>query len=297
MIEMKDLTIQYGKMEALRGVSWAVDGPALVGLLGRNGSGKTTLMRALAGVVVPAAGQVLVDGEPPVENLPVLKRVVYEAPNLARTEGLRLHQIFDYYGLMYESFDRVFAEGILGVFGIKTKRKYGELSQGMQSIFNFACALAARADVTLLDEPVSGMDVTVRERVNEIILREYLEHPRFIMISSHMASEMEKIFSHVLLLDEGKVAFFGEMADAEEQAYRVDGKSEDLDAFCEGRQIVRREIGELSCMAIVEEPLTQMAKARAAELGIRISRVSAIDYCFHKINRADRKELDRLWEK
>ncbi|MBR5474485.1 MAG: ABC transporter ATP-binding protein [Lachnospiraceae bacterium] len=296
-IQMEQVAVRYGKIYALKDATWELEGPALIGLLGKNGSGKTTLMRTLAGVVVPTSGRTFLEGECPVENLPLLKRIVYEEPNLARTERLKLTQVLDQYVLMYESFDRKFAEGILGVFGVGVNRRYGDLSQGMRSIFNFACALATRSELTLLDEPVSGMDVTVRKKVNEIILREYLEHPRVMIISSHMASEMEQIFSHVLLLDQGAVAFFGEMSEAEEQAYRVDGKAPEISAFCEGKRVLVRECGQLGDMAIVEEHLTKEAQEEAARLGVRLKKVSAIDYCFHKINRSDGKELDRLWER
>lgn len=299
-IEMENLSVRYGRrrsVEALKEISLELEGPALVGILGRNGSGKTTWMRTVAGVVVPSSGHVRIDGEEPSENLEVLRRVVYEEPNLARLEKQKLDGFLADYRELYPDFDEEFARGILDLFGIPVGRQYGELSHGMRSLFNFACGLAVRAEVTLLDEPVSGMDVTVRRKVYEIILRDYIEHPRLILLSSHMASEMEKMFSHILLLEKGQAVFFGEMEEAGEQAYEAEGKQADLDAFCRSRDVMSRTDGELSSRAVIEGPLTGEVKDAAARMGIRLSRVNAIEYCFQKINPDRGKELEHLWEK
>ena len=75
----------------------------------------------------------------------------------------------------------------------------------------------------MLDEPVLGMDVTVRKSAYEILLRDFAEHPRTFIISSHLLSEIEGLLSDILLIEKGKLVLHSPIDDVRQSAYRVDG--------------------------------------------------------------------------
>ena len=77
--------------------------------------------------------------------------------------------------------------------------------------------MATRADITILDEPVSGVDAISRNKIYEIILRDYIEHPRTILISSHMLGEMEKILSHMIMIGNNDVLFAGDIEELKDR--------------------------------------------------------------------------------
>ena len=170
---------------------------------------------------------------------------------------------------MYLRFDAAFAGRLMHYFELRGRMRYRHLSQGMASIFNFLCALACRADLTMLDEPVLGMDVTVRKAAYDILLREYTEHPRTFVVSSHLLSEIEGLLSDLILLERGVVVLHGGMDDIRAGAYRVAGPAEAVASYAEGRDVLARRTSELGSYAVIrgkpERPGNLVVSAVTAE--------------------------------
>ena len=290
-----NLNKHFGKTHALDDMSIAITENSITGLIGRNGSGKTTLLKILAGILDKTDGDVKVFGEEPMDNIAVLNKLVYTYHNVEYDPKLRLKIILDLYKTMFPGFDSVFANKLMNYFELDGKMKYKNLSQGMGSIFNFLCALSCRAPLTMLDEPVLGMDVTVRKAAYEILLRDFTEHPRTFIISSHLLSELEGVLSDILLIEQGEVVLNSPIDDVRQSAYRIDGTQAAVDEYITGKKIISKKKSELSCFAIVNETYTDATIESAKAQGLTASPVRAEELCIYLTQQNKEDELECLW--
>jgi len=290
-----NLSKHFGKAHALDDMSVNIAENSITGLIGRNGSGKTTLMKILAGLLDKTSGEVYVFDEEPMDNIQVLNKLVYTYHDVAYDPGLRLSALLYAYKTMFSNFDSEFANKLMNYFELSGKMKYKSLSQGMKSIFNFLCALSCRAPLTMLDEPVLGMDVTVRKSAYEILLRDFTEHPRTFIISSHLLSELEGVLSDILLVEQGKVVLNAPIDDVRQSAYRIDGISAVVEQYVSGKNIIAKKESELNCFAVIYEPLTEPAAQVATAQGLTISPVRAEDLCVYLTRQNKEDELECLW--
>ena len=294
IIKAEGLTKTYGKRTAIDDLSINIYGGRIIGLVGRNGAGKTTLMKMIAGRLDKNGGKLEVFGGNPMDNLDVLQKTVYTHHDLEYDKKLRLSAIIFNYSIMFENFDPDFATKLLDYFCLDPKRKFMTLSQGMVSIFNYICGLSCRTPLVLLDEPVLGMDVTVRKAAYEVLLREFSEHPRTIIVSSHLLSEIEGILSDILLLDEGRLLLYKNVDDFRQSAYRVEGEQSAIDAFVNGKNIIYKKTG-LAAESVVFEPLSESTLAEAKKRNLVVSAVRPEDLYIYLIKENKEGELECLW--
>ncbi|KAB3529075.1 ATP-binding cassette domain-containing protein [Alkaliphilus serpentinus] len=297
IIRAKELTKSYGKVRAIDNLSININKGGLIGLIGRNGSGKTTFMKLCAGLLDKNEGELMVLNGEPMNNLEVSEKLVYTYHNIEYSKKIKLIDIIYSFKIMYKNFDEYFALKLLKFFDINSKDKYIQLSQGMMSTFNFICALATRAELTMLDEPVLGMDITVRKAAYEVLLRDYSEYPRTIIISSHILSELEGMLSEILLINKGKLLFYKDIEEIQQIAYRADGRGDVLKDYCRDKKVLYSKIGEFDSFSIIYGKLTEelidMTKAR----NIALSKVRPEDLCGYLTQDHKEDELKCLWKK
>jgi ABC-2 type transport system ATP-binding protein len=250
-------------------------------------------MKIWAGILDPTAGDVRIFNKPPMDNLSVLNNVVYTYHNVVYDPNLRLKTILYMYKTLYAGFDAGFADKLMKFFELNGRMKYKSLSQGMGSIFNFICALSCRAPLTMMDEPVLGMDVTVRKAAYEILLREYTAHPRTFIISSHLLSEIEGILSDILLIERGRVVLHNAIDEVRNSAYRVDGNG--VRSYAEGLPTMVIKTDGLTSFAVIREPLTPERAEAAKARGLKVSPVRAEDICTYLTRQNKEDELECLW--
>lgn len=198
---------------------------------------------------------------------------------------------------MYEKFDEEFAHKLMELFGLNKKAKIKNLSKGQETIFNFCCGMATRADITILDEPVSGVDAISRNKIYEIILRDYIEHPRTILISSHMLGEMEKILSHMIMIGNNDVLFAGDIEELKDSVYRVDGELANIEKYCEEKKVLYKKNQTLGAMAVIEGRLNKEEAEKADELELATSKLSGEEIYMYKTDLKNANQMEALWEK
>lgn len=297
VIEAKGFTLNYGKVTALNNVRIDLNENQLIGLIGRNGSGKTTFMKVIAGLLEPTEGEILVLNQKPMDNIEVLSEVIYSYSNIPHYELSTLQAILDNFQMFYSRFDMTFANKLLEFFSLKPTMKYKSLSQGLTSAFNFICALSTRAKITLLDEPILGMDVAVRKKVYEILLRDYMEYPRNFIISSHILSELDDFLSEILLIDKGNIIFYKEIEEVSSMAYRVDGPEDAVKTFSKTRPMIYEKYNTMGSYAIIESKFDDLAKKESIAANLSISKVRPADLCIYKTIGDGEADLECLWEK
>ena len=295
VIKTLNLSKIYGKEHALADMSVTIYENSIIGLIGRNGSGKTTLMKILAGKLAKTGGDAFVFGENPMDNLTVLNRLVYTYHNVEYDPKLNLQTILFGYEAMFPKFDGQFANKLMRYFDLTGKAKYKSLSQGMASIFNFLVALSCRAPLTMLDEPVLGMDVTVRKSAYEILLRDFTEHPRTIIISSHLLSEIESMLSDILLIEQGRVVLNSSIDDIRQSAYRIDGTPSAIGGYAADKKVIVQKKSELKSFAVIYERCTEAAVESAKKQGLTVSPVRPEELCVFLTQQNKEAELECLW--
>src|SRR5215831_20502306 len=205
IIEVCQLSKQFGTVTALDGLSFAVRPGQVTGFLGPNGAGKTTTMRVVLGLICPTAGTALIGGRPYREIIRPLREVgaLLDASDVhgARTGLLHLLAIARSNGLGRRRVDEVLqATGLDAV----ADRPAGQYSLGMKQRLGIAAALLGDPGVLLFDEPVNGLDAEGVLWVRGL-LRSLAAQGRTVLVSSHLMSEMAVTADHLIIIGRGRL--------------------------------------------------------------------------------------------
>lgn len=205
----KGVCKSYGKQQVLHGLDLEIRPGCIYGLVGRNGAGKTTLLGILTGQNTHDAGEVTYGGAPVWENPQALADICFSREmNGAATDGRSALKVRDYLragATFYPHWDAAYAQQLVQRFGLEVKKPINKLSKGQMSMVTIVLALASRAPVTLLDEPVAGLDVVAREDFYRLLLDDYAQTGRTFVISTHIIEEAAGVFERVIVLDEGHI--------------------------------------------------------------------------------------------
>ncbi len=218
---------RYGRQTAVEDVSLTVRRGEVVGLLGPNGAGKTSVIKMLLGLVRPDAGEVLLLGRPSTdprsrERVGYLPELFRYQPWLTPTEVLTLHVRLA--GADVPPDERQDALALVGLAD-RAGDRVGGFSKGMQQRLGLAVALVARPDLVVLDEPTSALDPLGRADVRDIVLS-LKARGVAVLLNSHLIGEVERVCDRVVILDRGRVAASGSLAELlgrREVQLRLDG--------------------------------------------------------------------------
>ena len=209
LLETRDLTRRFGRgaqaQDAVRDVSVHLRRGAVYGLLGPNGAGKSTLLKMVCGMLRPTSGQILFDGMPwRREDLYRIGSLIEEAPlypNLTARENLRVRTTL--LGLPERRVDE--ALEVVGLTDTGSKRA-GRLSMGMKQRLGIACALLARPELLVLDEPTNGLDPLGIEELRGLV-RGLAARGVTVLVSSHILSEVQQMADAVGIIYGGRLAY------------------------------------------------------------------------------------------
>jgi ABC-2 type transport system ATP-binding protein len=279
-ISVAGLTRRYRDQVALDDVTVDIEGPSITGLLGRNGMGKTTLMRIIAAQEFPTAGRLRVLGASPVENDAILRRMVFVREDQVFPD-LKVRQILQVASWFYPNWSGELAEALVADFGLPLNRKVKKLSRGMRSAVGIIIGLAARAEVTLFDEPYAGLDAVARQVFYDRLLADYAEHPRTVLLSTHLIDETADLLERVLVMDRGRVVLDAAADDIRGSAATVSGAAAAVAEFTAGRVIWdRRMIGGQESV-VVAGAMDGRDWSRARELGLSLVPLSLQQLVVH----------------
>ena len=276
-IDVRSVTRTYSKVRALDDVSFAVPEHAILGLLGRNGAGKTTIMSIMAGQDRPTAGEVHVLGRPPFEHAPTLAQISYVRDNQRYPDDYRLHHVLRIAPDFAPNWSPEVAAELVERLRIPAKTQLRKLSRGQLSSIAIVLGLASRAPITLLDEPYLGLDVTARALFHRMLLRDYEQHPRTIVLSTHLIDESESLFDHVVIMDQGRVVVDGERDELLASAWVMSGTTGAVGEVLADRPVLHTTtVGGLTSVTAAAA-LDDAARARAVELGVQLAPASLQD--------------------
>lgn len=209
MIQVDGLTKYYGSYKAIDRLSFHAEPGEIVGFLGRNGAGKTTTMRILSGYMPPNEGTALIAGHDIYnESIKARQALGYLPELVPMYKEMTVWQYVNYMGSLRgmknpDRGERV--EEVLDRVGMldRADSMIANLSKGMKQRVGLAQALVHRPSVLIMDEPTIGLDPSQVRDFRELI-REVAEE-RTVMLSTHILSEVEKLCSRVIVIDQGKI--------------------------------------------------------------------------------------------
>ena len=223
MVDVSDVTYKYGRVPALRDVSFAVPEGALYALLGPNGSGKTTLLQILMGLRRPHSGRASVLGVETTALTPLIKSTIgYVAEGQMLPSGMRIGEIESYLAPLYDTWDAALANELRERFELDPTRKVDALSRGQQVKASLLFALAPRPRLLVMDEPFTGMDALVKDELVHGLLDSADSEGWTVLICSHDIGELELLADWVGFLDHGSMRVSEPMDAVHERFKRVE---------------------------------------------------------------------------
>ncbi|MDR6988852.1 ABC-2 type transport system ATP-binding protein [Paenarthrobacter nitroguajacolicus] len=274
IVEARNLSKHYKDLNALDNVNLSLSANRIYGLLGRNGAGKTTLMSILTAQAFATSGEALVFGASAYENDAVLSRICFIRESQKYPDDFQPQHAFRSAALFYKNWDQEFAHRLADDFQLPVKRRIKKLSRGQLSAVGVIIGLASRAELTFFDEPYLGLDAVARQLFYDRLVEDYAEHPRTIILSSHLIDEVANLLEHVVVIDRGRIIMDADAEDIRGSAVTVSGSAEKVDTFVVGRKVLHREtLGSLASVT-VDEALSSRERAEARELGMELSPVS-----------------------
>ena len=201
---------RYGRVWGLRDCTVEVPAGAIVGLVGPNGAGKTTLLEMIIGLLEPTEGQVSVFGQiSRAQSAATLARVGYVAQDHPLYRDFSVADMFHLGRAMNPSWDQGLAQARTDALGIPLKRKVKHLSGGQRAQVSLTMALAKRAPLLVLDEPVSSLDPVARLEFMREVMAAAAGTGLTTIIASHVVSELERLCDWLIVLTGGHVQLAG----------------------------------------------------------------------------------------
>ncbi len=202
MIEVKNITKNFGKKKVLQGVSFTANKGEITCLIGINGVGKTTILNGIMNLTPMTSGEILIDGKKltkeTYEKITFIPDAITMLPQMKVKEAMQFMQ--DY----YESWNEKRAEELLDFFKLKKEDRISSLSKGNVAKVNLLLGLALDVDYLLMDEPFSGIDIFSREQIASVFTSHLVEN-RGVIITTHEINDIEHLIDKVVLIDDGIV--------------------------------------------------------------------------------------------
>lgn len=297
VIQCEKLNKKYNSSHALKNLSFAIEENKITGLIGRNGAGKTTLLKLIAGFSQPSSGKVMVFSEVPFNNLKVSQNLIFIDDNMTLPQSISLLDILYAASDFYENWDMELAKRLFDYFSFNPNDLQKNLSKGMKSTFHAIIGLAARCPLTIFDEPTTGMDASVRKDFYRALLKDYLEHPRTILLSSHHLNEIDGLIEDVLLIKNGEKYLHISVEELKQFAIGLSGKKIVVDEWTRGKEIIyEKVVGAESAYVVVHNDYMKEDLEKARINGIEISSVAAEDVCVYLTNKT-KGGIDDVFDK
>lgn len=279
--KLSNVTLKFRKSEALKDISLTFDPGKIYGLIGRNGAGKTVLLSLLAAFREPTTGQVEIDGEPVFENADKMQQVSFIYTKNYEEEYENIPLILKFSERYRPNYDKDYAYRLLKRFKLPLDKPINKLSKGMQAALNVVIGLASRTPLTIFDEVYLGMDAPTRVIFYEELLADHIKHPRTFILSTHLVSEMDYLFDHVVIIHEGRLLLDNDYESISARGVSITGAADRVDAFVSGRKILNEQKLGGTKSIMTYGALSEEDRLSAQDQGLEVGPVSLQDLFIH----------------
>lgn len=242
-IEVCDLTKKYGEVMAVDHVTLTFEEGKIYGLLGRNGAGKSTLIGVINNRIFATEGKVLINGIPAYESDAAQANVYMMSEKNYYPDNMRITDVFKWTNTFYQgAFRMEYALSLCDLFGLNPKKRVKQLSTGYSSIYKIITALSLTVPFLLLDEPVLGLDAYHRDLLYKVILENYAELSRTIVISTHLIEEISSLIEEVIIIKSGKIITQSPIEQLLSSGYTVTGPTDVVNTYVQGKQKIGEDV-------------------------------------------------------
>ncbi|MCM0609413.1 MAG: ABC transporter ATP-binding protein [Ideonella sp. WA131b] len=205
LVSARHLSIRYGRKAAVDDVSFTIPKGRVVGLLGHNGAGKTTLMKAMVGLAAPEGELSVLGLHPQRDRVALLQSACYIPDVAILPRWARVSELIRLMARLHPRFSAERARALLARTSVGLNDKVKTLSKGMVAQAHLALVASIDARLMILDEPTLGLDVLSRKAFYEMLIDEWCDGERSVLVSTHQVEEVESLLSDVLMLNEGRL--------------------------------------------------------------------------------------------
>mgnify|MGYP003412718032 FL=1 len=217
MIEIKNISKKFGKLEVLKNVSVSCNSGQCIALIGPNGCGKTTLIKSILGMVIPDSGSMEFNEKSIFGDYLYREKIGY-MPQIGRyPDTMTIGEIIEMVKKIRNSKDNL-DEDLFRDFEIEKmlNKQMRTLSGGTTQKISAVLAFMFNPDVLILDEPTAGLDPLASELLKEKIIKEK-EKGKLIIITSHLLSELDDLISEIIFMQDGKIFFHKKVNELKEE--------------------------------------------------------------------------------
>ena len=221
MIEIKNCSKAFGKIQAVNKVTMDIGEREVFGLIGSNGAGKSTLLRIMAGIIRQDRGEVLMDEEPVFENERIKEHFFYIPDDAYIPANYNALDMAEFYRCIYPRFQQARFETMMKQFHLDGKRKISTFSKGMKKQLLVILGISTGTKYLFCDETFDGLDPVMRQAVKSIFAAEIEDRNMTPVIASHNLRELEDICDHVGLLHKGGILLSKDLDDMKLNIHKI----------------------------------------------------------------------------
>jgi ABC-2 type transport system ATP-binding protein len=249
LIEARDVSVRYGAKRALDGVNIDVGAGRVVGLLGHNGAGKTTLMKTLVGLSGHEGSLRVLGLEPRQQRVRLLESLCYIPDVAVLPRWARVEQLITLMAGLHPRFSALRARDLLKRTSVSLRDKVDTLSKGMVVQVHLALIASIDARLMILDEPTLGLDVLSRKAFYEMLIDEWCDGQRSVLISTHQVEEIESLLSDVMILNEGKLVLSTSLEEVDKRFVALSHDSASAEQIAAAHPLLRyRQHGQSAAL-------------------------------------------------
>ncbi|MBD5136397.1 MAG: ABC transporter ATP-binding protein [Lachnospiraceae bacterium] len=218
--ESENLSMRFGRKQALDNITLKLERGRIIGLLGPNGSGKSTLIKLSNGLLTPSSGEIRIGGN--AIGVETKKIVSYLPERTYLDNNMKIYQIIDFFQDFYEDFNSDKAYNMLKYLKINPEDMLKTMSKGTKEKVQLILVMSREAQLYMLDEPIGGVDPAARDYILNTIINNYNPQAS-IILSTHLISDIEQILDDIVFIKEGNIVLHKSV----DQIREEEGKSVD----------------------------------------------------------------------
>lgn len=276
MINFNNVTKRYSNATALNNVSIEFSSNKIYGLFGRNGAGKTTMLKLIAGHINASSGMIKINNE--MINTTHIPNCVHFIESGVSQFNMKIVDLIHYAYSLQSDFDFEFAQEILHRFRLDGNKYYRQLSFGMKTMVTTLLSLSSNSEIVILDEPVLGLDAIMRKRFYEVLADSFENHPRTIIMSTHLIDEIAGVVEEFIILDRGEILLQSSINEIDERAYSITGMTCDVISIADGLNIInKRTAGGFTTVTVFDRRIETSPKIAIRPIGLQEFFISLVE--------------------
>ena len=216
MIELKEVSFSYRSKKLFDNVSFHLEKGHVYGLLGKNGAGKTTLIKNITGLLFPSSGEIYQGGKKVCSRYPEVLADIFYVPEEFDISNVKANTFAEEIGQYYPHYDHSKFSRCISRFDVNADDNLGAMSFGQRKKVMLSLGLASNTPYLILDEPTNALDIPSKSQLRKLLTEAVLDD-QCVLISTHQIKDLNGIFDHVIMIDDGKVILNESLSDTSQK--------------------------------------------------------------------------------